>query len=132
YNDGAFIGLTGKEGKAHNRIYLEHGRPIRYGPQGEHGLVAGPNGSLRIEDVAAVGEDKLVVHDERRTDPSYAFALSRLAGDPAGPTALGVFRDVDAPVYGEGVEDQIRRAVDSSGPGDLNKLLFSGDTWTVR
>ncbi|MDQ3939906.1 MAG: 2-oxoacid:ferredoxin oxidoreductase subunit beta [Actinomycetota bacterium] len=131
FNDGAFIALTGKEGRSHNRIYLEHGKPIRFGTGGEKGVRMTPDGRCEIVTVADVGEDKLLVHDEHRDDPGLAFALSRLADGPTGPTPLGVFRDIQRPAYGDGMEDQLRRAADQQGPGDLDRLLGSGDTWSV-
>ena len=132
FNDGAFLALTGKDGKTQNRIYLEHGKPIRFGPDGERGIRMTQEGRCEIVDVASVGEDKLLVHDEHRDDPSLAFALSRVADGPTGPTPIGIFRDVERPVYGEGIEQQLRRAASSQGPGDLSKLLATGDTWTVN
>ncbi len=130
FNDGAFIALTGKE-RTQNRIYLEHGRPIRFGPDGTKGVVMRENGRLEIVDTGAVGESNLLVHDAHRDDPSLAFALSRLADGPTSPTPLGVFRSVQRPVYGDTMEHQLRVAADQQGPGDLKRLLASGDTWTV-
>jgi len=131
FNDGAFIALTGKE-RSQNRIYIEHGQPIRFGPNNEHGVVATSAGQLEIVDVAEVGEDKLLVHDAHRADPGLAFSLSRLADGPISPTPLGIFRQVDAPAYGDGMESQLRAAAERQGPGNLEKLLMSGDTWTVE
>jgi 2-oxoglutarate/2-oxoacid ferredoxin oxidoreductase subunit beta len=131
FNDGAFLALTSKGGGG-NRIYLEHGKAIRFGVDNEKGMVQKPDGSLAVVEVADVGEDKLLVHDEHRHDPSLAFALSRIAAGPAMPTPLGVFRDVDRPVYGDGMEQQLRAAAESQGPGELTRLLSSGDTWMVE
>jgi 2-oxoglutarate ferredoxin oxidoreductase subunit beta len=131
FNDGAFLALASKEGGTRNRIYLEHGNPIRFGPDGDRGVRMNSDGRLEIVDVAAVGVEALVVHDEHRDDPSLAFALSRLAQGPTEPTPFGVFRAVDRPVYGEAMEQQIRAAAERQGPGDLTKLLAGGDTWTV-
>ena len=78
FNDGAFDALRDKKQGAVNRIPLEHGKPIRFGVEGENGVVRGRDGVLRIAAVADVGEDALVVHDAHRDDPSLAFALSRL------------------------------------------------------
>ena len=78
FNDGAFDALRDKKQGAVNRIPLEHGKPIRFGVEGENGVVRGGDGDLRIAAVADVGEDALVVHDAHRDDPSLAFALSRL------------------------------------------------------
>jgi len=130
FNDGAFVALTGKE-KSHNRIYLEHGQPIRFGPKSEKGVVGRATGQLEIVDVAEAGEDKLLVHDAHRDDPSLAFSLSRIADGPTSPTPLGVFRQVEAPAYGDGLESQLRAAAEKEGPGNLEELLLSGDTWTV-
>jgi 2-oxoglutarate ferredoxin oxidoreductase subunit beta len=132
FNDGAFLALASKEGGSKNRIYLEHGKPIRFGSDLERGIRMDKNGRLEIVDVSRVGEDALVTHDESRDDPSLAFALSRIADGPTGPTPFGVFRDVERPVYGETMENQLRRAADQQGPGDLERLLFSGDTWSVE
>jgi 2-oxoglutarate ferredoxin oxidoreductase subunit beta len=131
FNDGAFIALTSKGG-GQNRIYLEHGKPIRFGAENEKGVVMKSDGSLRIVDVSQTGEDDLLTHDEHREDPSLAYALSRLATGPTMPTPMGVFRQVERPVYGDGMEHQLRAAAEQQGPGDLSRLLGSGDTWTVE
>jgi 2-oxoglutarate ferredoxin oxidoreductase subunit beta len=43
-----------------------------------------------------------------------------------------VFRAVLKPTYDEMVDAQVRTAIEQQGPGDLKKLLNSGDTWTVK
>jgi 2-oxoglutarate/2-oxoacid ferredoxin oxidoreductase subunit beta len=131
FNDHAFDALTDKETKAANQIRLEDGRPIRFGDEGEHGVVQRSDGRLEIVDVAEAGEETLLVHDAHRLDPSLAFALAHLAERPTGPTPIGVFRAVERAVYGESVEEQIAGAVAKLGPGDLESLLQSGDTWIV-
>jgi 2-oxoglutarate ferredoxin oxidoreductase subunit beta len=47
------------------------------------------------------------------------------------PTPIGVFRDVERPVYDVEVTNQIDDAVQRSGFGDLRQLIHSGATWTV-
>ena len=83
FNDGAFEKITAKDARADNLIPLVHGEPIRFGAEREHGVVIEPDGRLRIVEVADVGEDALLVHDERRDDPGLAFQLS-----PPGPGPL--------------------------------------------
>ena len=131
FNDGAFDMLTDREMRAQNQIRLEDGKPIRFGPEGERGVLMRLDGSLEIVDVADAGEEALLVHDAHRRDPSLAFALAHLAERPTGPTPIGVFRAVERPVYGEAVDRQLAAAVQKLGPGDLEALLHSGDTWTV-
>ena len=90
-----------------------------------------PDGSCELVDVAEVGEDALLVHDEHHETSSLAFALSRIAHTPTGPTPVGVFRDVERPVYDELMADQIATAKAKRGEGDLRALLNAGDTWTI-
>ena len=130
FNDGAFEQITSKEARPKMLIPLAHGEPVRFGPDGEHGVVL-EGGSARVVDVAEVGEENLLVHDEHREDPSLAFALSRLATGPTMPTPIGVFRDVERADYGSLLNQQILAAAESKGPGDLAKLLKSGSTWSV-
>jgi 2-oxoglutarate ferredoxin oxidoreductase subunit beta len=130
FNDGAFELITAKDARPKMLIPLADGEPIRFGPEGEWGVVF-EDGSARVVEVAEVGEDRLVVHDEHRQDPSLAFALSRLADGPTTPTPIGVFRDVERPHYGALVNQQLVAAAERKGPGDLAQLLASGSTWTV-
>ncbi|HXA33407.1 MAG TPA: 2-oxoacid:ferredoxin oxidoreductase subunit beta [Acidimicrobiales bacterium] len=131
FNDGAFAQITGKDNRANMLIPLAHGEPIRFGPEGEHGVVLHPNGSLEVVSVADVGEAALLVHDEHQDSPGLAFQLSRLSRGPYEPTPIGVFRDVDRPDYGTSMNDQVDEVVSKRGTGDLNNLLRSGSSWTV-
>ncbi len=56
FNDGAFFALTEKETKAEMQIRLVHGEPIRFGPDGEHGVARAADGGLALVDVAEAGE----------------------------------------------------------------------------
>ena len=69
-------------------------------------------GRARIVDVADVGEDAILVHDEARDEPGLAFMLSRLSTGPTEPTPIGVFRAVERPDYGAETTAAARR-----GPG---------------
>jgi 2-oxoglutarate ferredoxin oxidoreductase subunit beta len=131
FNDGAFEQITGKENRPNMLIPLEHGKPIRFGPDGGKGVALDDQGRARIVDVAEVGEEHIVVHDERRDDPGLAFTLSRLSHGPYEPTPVGVFRTVERPAYGEQIQRQLLDAQDRQGPGDLEALLASGSTWQV-
>jgi 2-oxoglutarate/2-oxoacid ferredoxin oxidoreductase subunit beta len=128
FNDGAFDAIRKNQP---NQIRLEHGQPIRFGAEGERGVVLRPDASLQIVDVDDVGEDALLVHDARREDPSLAFLLSRLSHTPQGPTPIGLFRQVQRPVYGLEMDRQMQEAEARQGPGDLEALIAGGDTWTV-
>ncbi len=131
FNDGEFDSLTAKQTRSANVIELEHGKPIRFGADSEHGIARGANGELEVVEVAAVGEDALVRHDAHREDPSLAFALSRLPALTGGVTPIGIFRSVardsafatlsvDAAAAHAGFDDDA-----------LTTLLHDADTWSV-
>ena len=130
YNDGAFDAVREDKVNA-NRIPLSHGQPVRFGAEAERGVIQRADGTLEIAAVADVGEDALLVHDEHAEHSSLAFALSRLSHTPTGPTPIGIFRDVERPVYDALMDDQLEKARAERGPGDLHALLHAGDTWTV-
>ena len=101
FNDGAFDFVRDED---ENRIYLTQG-----------------------EVVPELG----VPHDEHAVDPSYAFSLSRITHATHGKAPVGVFRDVERPVYDELMSGQIATAKEKRGEGDLRELLHAGDTWTI-
>ncbi len=128
YNDGAFDAVRDQK---ENRIRLEQGKPIRFGAEDERGVRMRPDASAEIVDVADVGEEALLVHDEQAPTPSLAAAVARLSHTPHGPTPIGVFRDVERPVYDRLMEEQLDKARAEQGDGDLVELLHAGDTWTI-
>jgi 2-oxoglutarate ferredoxin oxidoreductase subunit beta len=132
FNDGAFETITAKANRESMLIPLEHGQPVRFGPDGERGVVLDGQGRARLAEVADVGEDAILVHDESRQDPDLAFTLSRLARGPQEPTPIGVFRAVSRPEYASAASEQLAAAQEARGSGDLDVLLHSGATWTVE
>ncbi len=79
----------------------------------------------------SISEDDLLFHDEKATEPSLAFLLARMR-HPEFPEPVGIFRDVERPVYDEGVTLQMEAERERLGEGDHEKLFNSGDTWTVE
>ncbi len=124
FNDGAFDFV--RDDKT-NRIYLEHDRPIRFGENGEKGVRQLRDGSLEVFE----GAGEPLVHDAHMEQPSLAFALSRLTQDTSGATPIGIFRDVEEPVYDDLMEEQLDRSLSERGAGELEALLQSGETWVV-
>jgi 2-oxoglutarate ferredoxin oxidoreductase subunit beta len=147
FNDGAFDAVKDNSSKAEAIIPLVHGEPIRWGgpdpAQGEHGLIRDTaTGGVKIVEVADVGEDALLVHDAHATDPTTAFAISRLTD--AGQlhrAPIGIFRQVERTTYDDAARDQVRTARGQSGQDDpdnaddasgrLAALIAGSDTWTI-
>ncbi|MFZ4585480.1 MAG: 2-oxoacid:ferredoxin oxidoreductase subunit beta [Acidimicrobiia bacterium] len=132
FNDAAFEEVTAKSARDAMLINLVHGEPIRFGAEHERGVVLDEFGEAHIVNVADVGEDRLLVHDAHRPEPTLAFALSRLAHGPYSPTPVGIFRSVERPVYETEVAQQLVAAQAKSGPGDLQKLIEGPKTWEVN
>ncbi len=132
FNDGAFDGILKRDVRGDMLIQLTHGEPIRFGSEGQLGVAVNEFGEPRVVEVSAVGVEGLLVHDEHRADPTLAFALSRLANSPTMPTPVGVFRDVQRPIYEVEVQAQLAATLERNGPGDLAKIIASGATWTVE
>jgi len=130
FNDGAFEllkdPLTGKQWT----IPLVHGEKLVFGPDGASCVVADGSGGLRIAETHQVAEADIVVHDARRTDPAYAFALSRLSSQDLRYTPMGVFRSIEKPTYEAMMSDQLEDAR-SAQPADLDALLRGNDNWVV-
>jgi 2-oxoglutarate ferredoxin oxidoreductase subunit beta len=131
FNDGAFDSLTDKQTRHANVAELEHGQPIRFGADLERGVVRGPDGVLRVAEIAAVGADALVRHDAHREDASHAFALSRLSALEGGPTPIGIFRQVEHGGAFAALTDELAQAHASFDVEALGELLHGADTWSV-
>ena len=129
FNDGAFDAVRDKSQRAANQILLEHGEPVRFGVDDEYGVVRSADGGYEI--AHDPDDDDVVVHDTGCRHSSHAFSLAQLSERPTGPTPLGVFRAVERPVFGETVGQQLAQAREQLTDADLEKLLRSGDTWTV-
>jgi 2-oxoglutarate ferredoxin oxidoreductase subunit beta len=129
FNDGAFDLLREKQQGAHNQIRLVDDEPVIF-DDGARCVAVGDNGRLVVANVEGTDPDRIVTHDAQGR-PSLAFALAHVSRGPTEPTCIGIFRQVDRPVYGDAVRDQLRRARERLGQGDVTKLLSGGDTWTV-
>src|SRR5690606_1038109 len=124
FNDGAYDHVAGADRDA-NRIPLEHGRPIVFGPDGERCVTRAADGTLVVADTSATDPGDLVVHDAHRADPGLAFALAQLGDLADGPVPLGVFRSVDAPPWGDGLVAAARAARERVGDAELDELLHA-------
>jgi 2-oxoglutarate ferredoxin oxidoreductase subunit beta len=134
FNDNAFEALKDPGTRDDFTIRLEHGQPITWGAEGEHGVVRDHEQALKVVETSTVDPAELVVHDAHVEDPSHAFDLSRLADISLARTPIGVFRAVDRPVYDDMMREQIERSQESEDtrdPSALGSLLAGSDTWTV-
>jgi 2-oxoglutarate ferredoxin oxidoreductase subunit beta len=131
FNDGAWREFTERDVREDRMLVLEDGKPMIFGKDRDKGIRL--NG-LRPEVVTlgnGIGEEDLLVHDEKAEDPYLALMLSRMWW-PDFPVPVGVIRSVERPTHDQLMADQIVETKARAGDGDLAALLRSGDTWTVE
>ena len=132
FNDGAFDMLSDKTTRDDTRLVMEHGKPLIFGKDRNKGI------RLRGMDmeVVTIGENgvtaaDILVHDENAAHSGLAFSLGQFES-PDFPVPFGVFRDVDKPSY-ESLSKQLSESARAAkGRGDLQRLLSSGETWTIK
>jgi len=131
FNDDAFVSFTDKSTKEDRQIFVEHGKPLLFGADRKKGLRVDPR-TLALEVVTigenGVTEQDVLVHDEKNA--TIATMLARMPF-PRFPVAMGVLYAEERPSYERTVTAQHERAKERFGKGSLEKLLHSGETWTV-
>ncbi len=138
FNDGAFQLLKDKDEATARIAHLRAGEPVRVGA--DQVVVRDEQGRMAVAPEAQADPARIVVHDPAQTDPSTAFALSRLDDPTMQHVPMGIFRRVERPTYDDGVRAQVQAAVESAGgpvtgaarAEALTDLLRGSDTWTVN
>lgn len=131
FNDGAWNYAKDRETKLETTLELEHGKPLIFGRNRDKGIRLNGMEPEVVELGKGITEDDLLFHDEKSSEPSLAYLLSRMRYEDGYPEPIGVFRCVDAPRYDDQVNLQIEKATKDKGKGDLAALFRSGETWTV-
>jgi len=133
FNDGAFDYFSERTVRTDHMIYLEHNQPMVFGKNRDRGIRM--NGAqpevVQLGSETGLNENDLLVHDIHLKDPSVAFMLARMEY-PDFPQPIGIFRAVERATYEDMLVDQIDAAIAKTGPGNLEKLINSGDTWVVE
>jgi 2-oxoglutarate ferredoxin oxidoreductase subunit beta len=134
FNDGAFKSFSEREVRDDRMLYLEHGKPLLFGKGRNKGIRL--NTQTMDAEIVTVGENgvttgDLVVHDENSPRSYLAYILGRFQY-PDFPVPMGVLRQVQRPTYEEMLAAQINTAIANKGPGKLEKLLHSGETWVIN
>jgi 2-oxoglutarate ferredoxin oxidoreductase subunit beta len=132
FNDGEWDNVTAREVASDAQLWVEHGKPMVFGKQQDRGLRMAAGGSA--VEVVTLGEDGVTIddialHDE--TNRTLAFLLAQLL-PPTFPMVCGVLYCDPAISYDQAVGRQREEALQKRGEGDIDALLRSGHTWTVR
>lgn len=133
FNDGCHDSVYNKEGRKNNAIYVEHGKPLVFGPENEFGLIQEGFG-LKVVKIGENGVklEDILVHDAHCEDDTLQLKLAMMDMQEGFPVALGVIRDVEAPTYNEAVWQQIEDVKAKKPYHNFNELLETNDIWEVK
>ena len=132
FNNGIHSGIADKEVRADRTIHLRHGEKMLFGKNNEKGIVA-DGFALKAVEIGKDGWtiDDVLVHDAHCPRNFLHQQLAMMDGNEL-PVAVGVIRDVEAPVYDQEVALQVETVKAKKGFSTLRDMLLAGDTWTVR
>jgi 2-oxoglutarate/2-oxoacid ferredoxin oxidoreductase subunit beta len=134
FNDGAFEVFTDKSSKLEEAIFVEHGKPLKFGKDGNKGLkLDGYKPQQVVVGEDGVSEDELWIHDEH--DVYKAQILTRMFDYPSTvghmPRPFGVLYAQPRMCYDSAVQLQLEEAYALKGAGNLDALLRGKETWTI-
>lgn len=132
FNKDCFMPVIGRESRDDRAIYLENGKPLIFGKQKDKAIALNGMKTEIIDLNTATEEQKkrILVHNEKEPLPNYAYLLTQMEY-PEMPVPFGVFRSIEKPTYDDMLMDQVKFAASKYGEGDLKKIIYTEDTWTV-
>ncbi|MCH8904312.1 MAG: 2-oxoacid:ferredoxin oxidoreductase subunit beta [Bacteroidetes bacterium] len=134
FNDGAFFTYTEKSSKPEEAIFIEQDKPLVFGTDGTKGIKLDGNKPVVVNLDNGTSLDDLWIHDEH--DLFKASMLIRFFDDEDKedrlPRPFGIFYETERPTYEVLMADQISKAIESVGEGDLDKLIAGPETWQIK
>lgn len=130
FNDLAFEDIVGRKVREDKLIFLEHGKPMLFGAKDKPKGLRARGFKLEVIELGqGLTVDDCLVHDSH--DEALANMIVRLE-TPAFPVPMGVIYQSERETYDELFRQQIANAKAKQGQGALSKLLYGGQTWTVK
>ena len=118
-----------KDVRQDKMVYLEHGEPLRFGKPSARMASASTASSREIVENAESDDGaRCPRHCTHRRKTSRTS--SRKWTTRTYPVPVGVFRDIEAPIFDQLVQGQVDSAV-AKGRGSLEAILNAGETWVV-
>jgi len=132
YNNGIHNYITDRETRADRTIHLVHGEKMIFGKDKNRGIVQDGFG-LKAVTIGVDGWsiDDVLVHDAHTPSNFLHQQLAMMDGHDL-PLAIGVIRDVDAPVYNDDVDRQVEEVKAAHGFDSLRSMILAGETWEVK
>ncbi len=134
FNDGAFTVLTDKDSKQDSTLWLKNGEPLVFGENNTKGILLDGFKPKIVSLEDGYSMDDLWVHDE--SDPLKAHMLTRFFGDPSLegnlPRPFGLFYVNERESYETAMDNQVQKAYNQRGEGDLDALIQGKSTWEIN
>ena len=125
FNDKVFDDVADKKVRDERMVDLVPGRPVVYGKELDKGL------RLNGFELEACGADEAAVWDPTPESAGPSMLFADIDRDSTLPTPMGIFRQIDRPVFEDDVHSQIEAVTEKKGPGSVRDLIYTGDTWQV-
>ena len=131
FNENSLGSFPDRSAREEEWLYMEQGKPLLFGKDRRKGIrLRGMEPEVVVVGENGVREEDLLIHDAHGASSAQAFCLAGLP-QPAFPTALGIFRQVEQPTYDDLLVAQVDMAIRKNGRGELSTLLNAGTTWLV-
>lgn len=132
FNQGIYSFVSDRELRPDHTIHLRHGEKMLFGKEMNKGLV--PDGFLLK--AVTIGEDGYTIDDvlthDAHCQSNFLHQQLAMMDGKSLPLAIGVIRDVEAPVYEEEVDKQTHNVEERKHFGSLRDMIMAGETWEVK
>lgn len=132
FNQGIYSFVSDRELRPDHTIHLRHGEKMLFGKEMNKGLVQ--DGFLLK--AVTIGEDGYTIDDvlthDAHCQSNFLHQQLAMMDGKSLPLAIGVIRDVEAPVYEEEVDKQTHNVEERKHFGSLRDTIMAGETWEVK
>jgi 2-oxoglutarate ferredoxin oxidoreductase subunit beta len=132
FNQGIYSFVSDRELRLDHTIHLRHGEKMLFGKEMNKGLVQ--DGFLLK--AVTIGEDGYTIDDvlthDAHCQSNFLHQQLAMMDGKSLPLAIGVIRDVEAPVYEEEVDKQTHNVEERKHFGSLRDMIMAGETWEVK
>lgn len=132
FNQGIYSFVSDRELRPDHTIHLRHGEKMLFGKEMNKGLVQ--DGFLLK--AVTIGEDGYTIDDVlthyAHCQSNFLHQQLAMMDGKSLPLAIGVIRDVEAPVYEEEVDKQTHNVEERKHFGSLRDMIMAGETWEVK
>ena len=132
FNQGIYSFVSDRELRPDHTIHLRHGEKMLFGKEMNKGLVQ--DGFL--VKAVTIGEDGYTIDDvlthDAHCQSNFLHQQLAMMDGKSLPLAIGVIRDVEAPVYEEEVDKQTHNVEERKHFGSLRDMIMASETWEVK